>query len=179
MIQTLAATVPPATSASFDATQFRQVMRRFPTGVTIITARVGAQMHGMTANSFTSVSLDPMLVLVAIKRGNTMHNFVTRAEGFAINILSRDQELCAKRFAHQVAHPADPFGDIVYHTAITGAPIFDDSIAHLDCRVVAAHDAGDHTLFIGEVVALGFGNARTAEPLVWIDGHYYSLDHTP
>ncbi|MBI5301321.1 MAG: flavin reductase [Chloroflexi bacterium] len=165
--------------APIDATQFRKVMRRLPTGVTILTARDGAQIHGMTANSFTSVSLDPLLVLVCIKRHNTTYDFVARTGGFAINILSQAQEHLAKRFAKQAPQPPDPFFDIPYHAATTGAPIFDESVAYLDCRVVATHDAGDHTIFIGEVVALGFGNARDASPLVWIDGHYYALDHTP
>lgn len=158
---------------------FRQVMRRFPTGVTVLTVRDGAQIHGMTANSFTSVSLNPTLVLVCIKKENTTHGFVSRAKHFALNILSEHHVELAKRFAHQIAQPPDPFADIKHHREKTGAPIFDDSVAFLDCRVVAAHDAGDHTIFIGEVERGGFGNRRDDNPLIWLDGEYVAYDTPP
>jgi len=151
-------------------------MRRYPTGVTILTVRDGNQIHGMTANSFTSVSLNPTLVLVCIDKRNRTHTFVARAGHFALNILGERQVHLARRFAKQIAQPADPFADITHHRVVTGAPIFDDSVAHLDCRVVAAHDAGDHTIFIGEVMAAGFGNAHDANPLVWLDGEYISMN---
>ncbi len=150
-------------------------MRRFPTGVTILTVRDGDRIHGMTANSFTSVSLDPTLVLVCITKGSTTHKLVSRAGNFAMNILSAQQEHLAKRFAKQAAQPIDPFADIAHHRAATGAPILDDCVAYLDSRVVAAHDAGDHTIFIGQVQAAGLANARTS-PLFWLDGKYISLD---
>ncbi len=163
---------------SIDSTFFRRVMRRFPTGVTVLTVRDGEQIHGMTANSFTSVSLDPTLVLVCINKHNLTHALVTRAKHFALNILGEHQEYLAKRFAKQVAQPTNPFADVRHHPDTTGAPIFDECIAYIDCRLVASHDAGDHTVFIGEVQAAGFGNARDADPLIWLDGKYTSLrDH--
>jgi flavin reductase (DIM6/NTAB) family NADH-FMN oxidoreductase RutF len=158
-----------------DATFFRQVMRKFATGVTVLTVRDGDAIHGMTANAFASVSLSPTLVLVCIETGNTTHAFVSRAGNFAMNILSAQQEHLAKRFAKQIVVATDPFADIAYHSAATGAPILDDCIAYVDCRVVAAHDAGDHTIFIGQVEAAGFGHARDAEPLLWLDGKYTTL----
>lgn len=160
---------------SIDSILFRQVMRRFPTGVTVLTVHDGEQIHGMTANSFTSVSLDPTLVLVCIDKRNVTHSLVKHAGHFALNILGEHQEHLAKRFAKQVAQPADPFADIQHHRAATSAPIFDECIAYVDCRLVATHDAGDHTVFIGEVQAAGFGNARDAAPLMWLDGKYTSL----
>jgi flavin reductase len=166
-------------SVSIDSTLFRKVMRRFPTGVTVLTVRDGEQIHGMTANSFTSVSLNPTLVLVSINQHNATHALVKRAGYFVLNILSVHQEYLAKRFAKQVTQPADPFSDVQHHPAISGAPIFDESIAHLDCRVVATHDAGDHTIFIGEVQDAGFGAGRYADPLLWLDGNYRQLDETP
>ena len=161
---------------SIDPTLFRQVMRRFPTGVTILTVHDGDQIHGMTANAFTSISLEPTLVLVCITKTNTTHKFVSRAKHYALNILGAHQENLARRFAHQVDAPADPFVDVPFHVEKTGAPIIDDCMAYLDCRVVAAHDAGDHTIFIGEVQAAGFGNTRNASPLIWLDGKYQSLN---
>lgn len=161
---------------TINANFFRQIMRRYPTGVTVLTVRDGDDIHGMTANSFTSVSLDPTLVLVCINNKNATHQWVTRAGTFALNILSEHQIHLAQRFAHQVEQPTDPFADIAYHTAITGAPIFDDSVAYLDCKVVAAYPAGDHTIFIGEVQSAGLGNARNANPLIWLNGKYTSLN---
>ena len=160
---------------TINSTQFRQIMRRYPTGVTVLTVRTGEHIHGMTANSFTSVSLDPTLVLVCINNKNVTHQLVTRAGTFALNILSEHQIHLAQRFAHQVEQPANPFADIAYHTGITGAPLFDDSVAYLDCKVVAAHPAGDHTIFIGEVQMAEFGNARDVNPLMWLDGKYTLL----
>jgi flavin reductase (DIM6/NTAB) family NADH-FMN oxidoreductase RutF len=153
---------------------FRHVMRKFATGVTVLTVRDGDRIHGMTANAFTSVSLNPTLVLVCIQKDSTTHAFVSRAGNFAMNILSAEQETLARRFAKQTVVPTDPFADIAYHSAATGAPIFDDGVAYVDCRVVAAHDAGDHTIFVGEVQAAGFGSARERAPLLWLDGTYTS-----
>ncbi|MDE3090609.1 MAG: flavin reductase [Chloroflexota bacterium] len=163
--------------ASIDPTLFRHVMRKFPTGVAVLTVRDGERIHGMTANAFTSVSLSPTLVLVCIEKGNTTHAFVTRAGAFALNFLSDAQEYLAKRFAKQVAVPAAPFADIAFHAAATGAPIFDDCTAYVDCRVVAAHAAGDHTIFVGEVKDAGYGSARDRAALLWLDGKYISLPH--
>jgi flavin reductase (DIM6/NTAB) family NADH-FMN oxidoreductase RutF len=151
---------------------FRRVMRRLATGVTVVTVREGNRIHGMTANTFTSVSLDPTLVLVSIIKGGNTHGFITRANSFAVNILSAAQRNLAERFAHQVPTPLDPFVGVAFHSLKSGAPIFDDCIAFMDCHVVAAHDAGDHTLFIGEVLELGYGTAKDADPLIWLDGKY-------
>lgn len=162
-------------AVSVDPLYFRRVMRKFATGVTVLSVRDGETIHGMTANAFASVSLSPTLVLICIEQGNTTHAFVSRAGNFAMNILSVEQEVLAKRFAKQLGAPADPFADIAFHSAATGAPIFDDCIAYVDCRVVAAHDAGDHTIFVGQVEAAGFGSAREQTPLLWLDGKYASV----
>ncbi len=157
--------------------QFRLVMRRFATGVTVVTIRDGDAIHGMTANAFTSVSLTPPLALVCVQKGTTTHGWIERAGAFAVNILSAAQRGLAERFAHQVPMPPEPFGDIRYHSAVTGAPVFDDAIAFLDCKVVAAPDSGDHTIYVGEVLAAGFGHALDAPPLLWLDGKYKTTDN--
>ncbi len=160
---------------SIDSVLFRRVMRRFATGITLVTVRDGATLHAMTANSFASVSLNPTLVLVCIVKDGTTHALVSQTGLFAVNILSAAQQELAMRFAHQVPMPADPFADIHWHTSATGTPVLDDGIAYLDCKVVAAHDAGDHTIFIGEVLDAGFGSARDAPPLLYLDSHYAKL----
>lgn len=174
-IDTLSKLESQVLPVSIDTTHFRRVMRKFATGVTVLTVRDGESLHGMTANAFASVSLSPTLVLVCIEQGNATHAFVSRAGNFAMNILSAEQEVLAKRFAKQLVAPADPFADIAFHSAATSAPIFDDCIAYVDCRVVAAHDAGDHTIFVGQVEAAGFGRAREHAPLLWLDGKYESV----
>jgi flavin reductase (DIM6/NTAB) family NADH-FMN oxidoreductase RutF len=141
----------------------------------VLSVRDGETIHGMTANAFASVSLSPTLVLACIEQGNTTHAFVSRAGNFAMNILSVEQEILAKRFAKQLVAPADPFAELAYHSAATGAPIFDDCIAYVDCRVVAAHNAGDHTIFVAQVEAAGFGSAREHAPLLWFNGEYEAI----
>ena len=158
-----------------DSKQFRQVMRKFATGVTVLTVRDGENIHGMTANAFTSVSLDPMLALVCIAKNTVTHEMVSRAGIFAVNILSESQREWARRFAHQINAPGNPFAGIAYDAATTGSPILDDSIAYVDCRVIAAHDAGDHTIFVGRVETAGFGNTQDENPLLWFNGQYTSL----
>ena len=165
----------PVLPDSIDTTHFRHVMRKFATGVTVLTVRDGDDIHGMTANAFASVSLSPTLVLVCIQKDTTTHAFVSRAGNFAMNILSAEQEMLARRFAKQVVVSTDPFANLAYHAAATGAPIFDDCVAYVDCRVIAAHDAGDHTIFVGEVKDVGYGSAHDHAPLLWFDGKYESL----
>lgn len=159
---------------SVDITLFRSVMRRFPTGVTVMTVRDGRVIHGMTANSFTSVSLTPTLILVCVINGSTTMGLVTRVKKFALNILSAEQRDLAQRFAKQVPVPPYPFADIPFHSEVTGSPIFDECIAFLDCEVRAEYLAGDHTIYVGEVVAQGFGRSKGAAPLLWLDGTYKS-----
>ena len=159
-----------------ESSFFRHVMRKFVTGVTVLTVRDGESLHGMTANAFTSVSLSPTLVLVCIEKGNTTHAFVSRAGNFAINILGANQELLARQFAKQIVASADPFANIAYHSEATGAPIFDDCIAYVDCRVTAVHEAGDHTIFVAQVEAAGFGRAHADAPLVWFNGAYGGIE---
>src|SRR5512143_3885984 len=98
-----------------DAQALRRVMRRFATGVTIVTGRNGGSIDGMTANAFTSVSLNPPLVLVCVQKGTATHAWISKVGAYAVNILSADERGLAQRFAHQVPVPPDPFGDFAYH----------------------------------------------------------------
>ena len=163
---------------SIEPKTFRKIMRRLATGVTVVTVRDHDQRHGMTANTFTSVSLTPTLVLICVVKDGVTHDFITRAGAFAVNVLSVAQREIAQRFAHQVSVPDDPFADIPHHYSSTGAPLFDDSIFFVDCRLVAAHDAGDHTIFVGEVLDMDYGRGREDDPLLFLDGQYATLDHS-
>lgn len=153
--------------------ELRAVMRRWATGVTLVTAHDGRRPHGMTVSSFTSVSLDPPLVLVALERGAVTHRMVEASRAFAVAVLRHDQAELAERFAGRVADTEDRFAGVAHHTAVTGAPIPAGCLAYLDCRLHAAHPAGTHTVFIGEVLAVGGGAA--GEPLLYYDRRYRRL----
>ena len=150
---------------------FRRTMGRFATGVTIITTRHGEHLHGMTANAVTSLSLDPMLVLVCVDKTADTHDILLKAGFFAINILARDQEELATALATKKGdswtHGLD---DVKTHTAGTGAPIIDGSLAYLDCKTLTEHHGGDHTIFIGEV--LEAKDLSDAEPLLFYTGEF-------
>jgi flavin reductase (DIM6/NTAB) family NADH-FMN oxidoreductase RutF len=151
--------------------EFRRTMGRFATGVTIITTRHGNHLHGMTANAVTSLSLDPMLVLVCVDKTADTHDILLKAGFFAVNILARDQEELAMKLATKKgdswSHGLD---SVAHHVAETGAPIIDGSIAYLDCKTITEHHGGDHTIFIGEV--LEAKELSGAPPLLFYTGKF-------
>jgi flavin reductase (DIM6/NTAB) family NADH-FMN oxidoreductase RutF len=147
-----------------DATSFRAVLGQWPTGVAVITTVVDGEWHGMTASSFSSVSLEPPLVSVCIDRGIPSHDRIARAGVFAVNILGKDHVELGKRFAGASAG-ADRFVGLDASTAKTGAPVLAEAIGWVDCTLFAAHEAGDHTIFVGEVLAAE--TPRVAAPLLY------------
>jgi flavin reductase (DIM6/NTAB) family NADH-FMN oxidoreductase RutF len=149
---------------------FRRAMGRFATGVTIITTRLGDDLHGMTANAVTSLSLDPLLVLVCVDKTADTHDILAKAGVFAVNILNKDQSEISDRFAKKEFDGAHGLEDLPHTFAVTGAPILEGSIAYLDCRTVTEHHGGDHTIFIGEVVEAK--ELDDGEPLVFYRGKY-------
>ena len=148
---------------------FKRALGRWATGVTIVTARDGDQIHGMTVSAFTEVSLDPPLVLVCCDVSSNTHEVLARGGVFAVNILARDQESLSNRFASK-KDEWRRFDGLAWETEVTGAPILPDTVAALDCRVIAAHEAGDHVIYVGEVEALRVDAAR--EPLLYQSGSY-------
>lgn len=144
---------------------FKDAMSQFATGVTIVTTRDGDVIHGLTANAVTSVSLDPLLVLVCVENTLRSHELMTRSGVFAVNILNVDQRRLAERFAGLIPDVDDRFEGLDYDTAETGSPILPDVLAWLDCRVWNTYDGGDHTIFVGEIIA---GDAPAGhEPLLY------------
>lgn len=156
-----------------DSETLRAVMRHWTTGVAILTARDGAHVHGMTVNSFTSVALEPPLVLVCVERAVRTHALVDKSRAFALSILCDGQQALSDRFAGRHTENADRFEGLRTHTAITGAPILAENIGWLDCVVVAAHEAGTHTIFVAEVVAAKAQDG--SHPLVYFDRDYHTL----
>lgn len=148
-----------------DTTTFRDVMAQWPSGVTVVTTLVDGAWHGMTASSFSSVSLDPPLVSVCLDRRLYSHGLISAAGVFGINVLAKDQAEVARVFAGMVPGVEDRFAGESWTTAETGTPLLDSALGWLDCRVVHEYPGGDHTIFVGEVVA-GHAARRTA-PLLF------------
>jgi flavin reductase len=134
---------------------FRGVMSRFASGVTLVCARRGEEVHGLTVSSFCSVSLDPPLILVCLRRDGYCHDFIVEAGSFAVNVLAATQEDAARRFADARLSPAQRFEDLRYRAETTGAPVLSDAIAWLDCRISTVYPGGDHSIVVGEVVTAG------------------------
>ncbi|MCC6629423.1 MAG: flavin reductase [Chloroflexi bacterium] len=148
--------------------EFREVFRRWPSGVAVATTRHEDHAHGMVVGSLCSLSAAPPLVMVSAGRAGRTHNLIAAAGVFAASILGHDQAALFGRFTgHDPPHDADRFGGLAIVTAVTGAPIFPDAVAWLDCRVVARHPGPTYTIFVGEVVAAGLGAAEAA-PLVYL-----------
>lgn len=148
-------------------------MSRFATGVTVVTTRWQDKLWGMTANGILSLSLDPPLILVSIDRRNQMHASVSGGKIFAVNILTSAQQDVSQRFA---TRGYKDFEGIPLTTAETGAPILEDALAFVDCRLVEILHGGDHDMFIGEIVA---GDVGVGEPLVFYAGKYEQLIQPP
>ncbi len=148
--------------------EFREGLRHWASGVTVVTARAGSRIHGMTVSAFTSVSLDPPLVLVCADKTSHTHPLISEGRVFAANILAAGQEALSNRFASKKDEHRR-FEGVDWHEAVTGAPILPGVVAAIDCRVVSEHDAGDHVIYVGSVEAV---ETRAAEPLVYHAGNY-------
>jgi flavin reductase (DIM6/NTAB) family NADH-FMN oxidoreductase RutF len=130
---------------------FKAAMGQLASGVTVVTMRAGAEDHGFTATSFTSLSLDPMLVLVCVMKGHRGHEQIEEAGHFAVNVLCTSQKELGLRFAN--AADLDRFRGLALTRAVTGAAILPGNLAWVDCTVKHVYPGGDHTIFVGEVLA--------------------------
>lgn len=138
-----------------DIAFFRKVMGQFTTGVTIATTRSQAGIAGLTVNSFTSVSLDPLLVLICVDLRSQALPFIREGGVFAVNILAQEQEELSNCFASSSIERYNYFCHASYRVAATGAPILDGTLGFIDTRVVAEYPGGDHAIFLGQVEAMG------------------------
>jgi flavin reductase (DIM6/NTAB) family NADH-FMN oxidoreductase RutF len=154
---------------SIDQRRFRDALGTFATGVTIVSTRHEDLVHGMTANGFMSVSLEPALVVVSIASGARMHDILLRAGRYGVSVLSREQEAVSRHFAGR------PQGEVRLVEA-GGVPLVEGALTHVVASVVDAHPAGDHTLFIGEVLEF---QHRPGEPLIFHSGTYRRLIASP
>ncbi len=154
---------PRSAAAERAARELRQVMGRFATGVTVVTTVHRDTIHGMTANAFLSVSLRPPLVLVSLGRCR-MSEMLPRTGRYGISVLAADQREFAAHFAGQRVSPVEP--TFAFHEDL---PLLDGALAHVGCKVVDVHPAGDHVLWIGEVEHLWH---REGEPLLFYTGRF-------
>lgn len=152
-----------------DPREFRNTMGLFATGVTVITARAGEETRGMTANAVTSVSLDPLLLLVCVDRQARMAGVIVEAGRFAVNILRADQEQLSRHFSGRPQDGVEP-----RLVELAGAPVLADSMASLVCAVERVLDGGDHLIVIGRVEALRRAEGAD-EPLLYFRGRYREL----
>lgn len=150
---------------------FKQALTRWATGVTIVTARSGDRVHGMTVRAFTEVSLEPPLVLVCADKSSNTLPLIGDGGVFAVNVLARDQQGLSSRFASKQGE-WERFAGLETDTGTTGAPLLRGVVANLDCRVVASHEHGDHVVYIGLVEEV---RTFDREPLLYFRGAYESV----
>jgi flavin reductase (DIM6/NTAB) family NADH-FMN oxidoreductase RutF len=155
------------------AEQLRSAMRAWTTGVAIVTASHDGKQHGMTVSSFTSVSLDPPLVVISMHTDSQTHDLVRQAGAFGVTILASSQWEISERFAGRLGEDGDRMAGLETETFVTGAPFIKGGLAFLDCRVTQTMKAGMNTVFMGEVVAIR-GDDHDS-PLVYHDRTYRKL----
>jgi flavin reductase (DIM6/NTAB) family NADH-FMN oxidoreductase RutF len=157
---------------TIDKDTFRSVLGRFASGITVITTRdAEGRDVGMTASAFCSVSLNPPLVQVCIDRAASMFEALQAADSYGVSVLASYQEALSRRFA--AIDSSHRFDGIGYSRGENGVVLLDDALAHLECRVVARFEVGDHMMFVGEVER---ASARDARPLLYYRGGYAQLE---
>jgi flavin reductase (DIM6/NTAB) family NADH-FMN oxidoreductase RutF len=153
-----------------EKNELRRVMGHFATGVTVITSfRASGELHGLTANAFSSVSLVPPLLLICVDKKAESYQCFEESKVFTVNILSAEQEALSRRFA---VSGGNKFEGVSYRIGANGAPILDGSIAYLECRLSGSMDAGDHTVYLGEIEQ---AETHEAKPLLFFRGGYREL----
>ena len=159
---------------NLTASEFRKAMGSFATGVTIITVDLDDEVHGMTANAFTSVSLDPLLVLVCVDHSTRTHAHLHAKKRFGINVLSEDQRAISEYYARpeRTHEHAEAEAGARFERTAHGTPMLHGALAYLECRLHSAEQAGDHTIFIAEVED---AVVREGEPLLFFKGKYRKL----
>lgn len=156
-----------------DPLEFRSVIGHFATGVAVITTAAGEEMQGMTANAITSLSLEPTMILVCVEKITHTHGLLGRSGVFAVNILAMHQEDVSRLFAKRAEPEINSLRGQRFVIGESGAPVLEDCLAYLECRVADVLDGGDHSIFLGEVVAAGV--VSEGAPLVFYRGGYRTL----
>jgi len=158
-------------SLSVTPDSLREVFGLFPTGIAVVTARAtGGELYGVTINSFSSVSLNPPLVLFSLARGLHTLAALLSAEGFAIHFLRDDQRHLSSRFAQVLSNKWD---DVRYRDGVTGCPVLEPALALMECTLYAQYDGGDHVIIVGRVEHME--KEPGENPLVFFRGRYHTI----
>ncbi|MCX4591808.1 flavin reductase family protein [Streptomyces sp. NBC_01549] len=155
-----------------EGAALRRVCAHFATGVTVITTGTPGSSAGTTVNSFTSVSLEPPLVLFCLHQHSRLRSPIQQSGGFVVNFLTRQQESLAWAFAGRESAKVE---DVPHHRTADGLPVLSGALAYLSCRLVEEYDGGDHTIVLGEVVGLGAAG-QDEDPLIFYRGSIRALD---
>jgi flavin reductase (DIM6/NTAB) family NADH-FMN oxidoreductase RutF len=156
-----------------DRDIYRKVVGRFATGVAIVTTRLDGIDHAMTVNSFTSVSLDPLLVLFCAEKVARFHDAVMEAGVWGVSVLPASMEDASRFFAHRGRELDGQLARWAHHRGESGVALFTDAVATLEARTTSVHEGGDHSIVVGGVTALG---ARADDrPLLYHQGRYKTL----
>lgn len=151
---------------------FRDALRHWATGVTVVTTKDRAgHLHGITVSAFSSVSLRPPLVLVCIEKEAGSHHAFVESDFFVVNILSDRQEFVSRRFASRLF---DKFAEIEITKGVNGIPLISGALANLECRLIWAYEGGDHTIFVGEIES---SIVHPGNPLLYFNGNYKKLEN--
>lgn len=158
-----------------DRVSFRRCLGKFVTGVTVVTTRMEDKIHGMTANSFTSVSLSPPLILFCVSHGTRTLEMIRQSGVFAVNILSESQAAVSERFAGMLPEDSDRFEGLEIGSGThTGCPIIDGALATLECRLTASYPGGDHEIMLAEVIHVEQWE-DPGKPLLYFASNYYQF----
>jgi flavin reductase (DIM6/NTAB) family NADH-FMN oxidoreductase RutF len=158
---------------TLDSEQLRRAMRAWTTGVTVVTAKYKDQQYGMTVNSFTSISLEPPLVSLALRQMTHTYDLVKKSGEFGVTILAADQQELSDRFAGKHPEIIDRFEGVATETLVLDIPLLKGGIAFFNCRVVNSMEVGENTLFVAEVIAVrGEGEG---DPLVYHNRVYHKI----
>ncbi len=159
-----------------DPAAFRLAAGRFPTGILVVSTSLGGVPHSMTVSAFTSVSLDPLLVLFCAEKIARFHDAVLAAGTWAVSVLDEDSEKVSRWLATRGRPLTGQLEGVAHHPGpLTGAPILDNALSALECRTTAVHDGGDHSIVVGEVIGVTLSRAEGL-PLLYYAGRYRRLD---
>lgn len=156
---------------TIDLETFRQSLRRWASGVTVVTSRAGDELHGMTVSAFSSVSAEPPVVLVCANRSSKTHGVIQAGGVFTVNVLADDQQELSARFSSSKTE-GSRFEGVNYRIGESGAPVLEGTLVSLECKTLAAYDHGSHTIYVGEVVA---AHMTDKAPLVYYAGAYRAM----
>ena len=162
---------------SVEPLEFRSIIGHFATGVTVITTAAGDEFQGMTANAVSSLSLDPVMVLICVEKGTHTYGVLEQGRVFAVNVLGEHQEGVSRLFAKRAEPERGTLRGQPFRLGETGVPILEDCLAYLECRVAYVHEGGDHSIFLGEVVNAAVVN--DVPPLLFYRGTYHSMVERP